>query len=293
MNNTLIQLIPKEGAEIVLVLFLSFLVGLEREEQKVISEQYRFGGVRTFPLLGLLGYSLCLFSDANFVLPAVGFAVVGAFLWQSYKHKLEGVVLAGMTTEVSGLMVYVIGALVAHGEYWTATTLTVLGVVLLELKVGLEDLTKRVAAEEILTFTKFLLLTAVILPIVPNRTFGTFGFNPFKMWLVVVAVSAISYGSYLLQAWAKGHGGVLTGGIAGGSVFLHPRHRGARQTRSRTVASASIFRGDARGFGHDVSAFARAPRNLQSSAAPSFGYVVPAAGRGLASVRMALDAEAG
>lgn len=217
MNNTLIQLIPKEGAEIVLVLFLSFLVGLEREEQKVISEQYRFGGVRTFPLLGLLGYSLCLFSDANFVLPAVGFAVVGAFLWQSYKHKLEGVVLAGMTTEVSGLMVYVIGALVAHGEYWTATTLTVLGVVLLELKVGLEDLTKRVAAEEILTFTKFLLLTAVILPIVPNRTFGTFGFNPFKMWLVVVAVSAISYGSYLLQAWAKGHGGVLLAALLGGA----------------------------------------------------------------------------
>jgi len=217
MNNTLIQLIPKEGAEIVLVLFLSFLMGLEREEQKVLSEHYRFGGVRTFPLLGLLGYSLCLFSDANFVLPAVGFAVVGAFLWQSYKHKLEGVAVAGMTTEVSGLMVYVVGALVAHGEYWTATTLTVLGVVLLELKVGLENLTKRVAAEEILTFAKFLLLTAVILPIVPNRTFGTFGFNPFKMWLVVVAVSAISYGSYLLQAWAKGHGGVLLAALLGGA----------------------------------------------------------------------------
>ena len=61
MDNTLIKFIPKEGIEIVLVLFLSFLIGLEREEQKVMSEQYRFGGVRTFPLLGLLGYALCLF----------------------------------------------------------------------------------------------------------------------------------------------------------------------------------------------------------------------------------------
>ena len=171
--------------QIALVLFLSFLIGLEREEQKVTSEQYRFGGVRTFPLLGLLGYALCLFSEGNLVLPAVGFAVVGAFLWQSYRHKLEGVSLSGMTTELSGLVTYVVGALVSREQYWVATTLTVLSVALLELKTALESLAKRIPGDEILTFSKFLLLTAVIVPIVPNRTFGTFGFNPFKTWLVV------------------------------------------------------------------------------------------------------------
>jgi uncharacterized membrane protein (DUF4010 family) len=217
MGNPLIQFIPKEGAEIVLVLFLSFLIGLEREEQKATPERYRFGGVRTFPLLGLLGYAICLFSEGNSLLPAVGFAVVGAFLWQSYRHKLEGVALAGMTTEISGLVTFVIGALVSREQYWVATTLTVLGVALLELKTALENLTKRVPGDEILTFAKFLLLTAVILPIVPNRTFGTFGFNPFKTWLVVVAVSAISYGSYLLQVWTQGRGGVLLAALLGGA----------------------------------------------------------------------------
>ncbi len=217
MGDTLIQLIPKQGAEILLVLFLSFLIGLEREEQKVMSDQYRFGGVRTFPLLGLLAYALCLISEGTLLLPAVGLAVVGAFLWQSYRHKLEGVALAGMTTEISGLVVYVIGALVAHELYWVATTLTVLGVALLELKTALESLTKRVPGDEILTFTKFLLLTAVILPIVPNRVFGSFGFNPFKVWLVVVAVSAISYGSYLLRVWTKGRGGILLAALLGGA----------------------------------------------------------------------------
>ena len=141
MGNPLIQFIPKEGAEIVLVLFLSFLIGLEREEQKATPERYRFGGVRTFPLLGLLGYAICLFSEGNSLLPAVGFAVVGAFLWQSYRHKLEGVALAGMTTEISGLVTFVIGALVSREQYWVATTLTVLGVALLELKTALENLT--------------------------------------------------------------------------------------------------------------------------------------------------------
>jgi uncharacterized membrane protein (DUF4010 family) len=217
MGNTLLQFVPKEGAQIVLVLFLSFLIGLEREEQKNMSDQYRFGGVRTFPLLGLLGYALTIFSNGNLAAPAVGLAVVGAFLWLSYRHKLEGVALAGMTTELSGLMTYVIGALVSREEYWIAVTLTVLAVALLELKTGLESLAKRMPGEEILTFAKFLLLTAVILPIVPNQTFGNFGFNPFKAWLVVVVVSAISYGSYLLQLWAQGRGGVLLAALLGGA----------------------------------------------------------------------------
>ncbi|MGA7919972.1 MAG: MgtC/SapB family protein [Candidatus Acidiferrales bacterium] len=217
MNDTLLQSIPKEGTQIILVLFLSFLIGLEREEQKAVSEQYRFGGVRTFPLLGLLGYALCLFSEENLVLAAVGLAVVGTFLWQSYRHKLEGVALAGMTTELSGLMTYVIGALVSRERYWVAVTLTVLSVALLQLKTALENLARHLPGDEILTFAKFLLLTAVILPIVPNRTYGAFGFNPFKTWLVVVAVSAISYGSFLLQTWTQGRGGVLLAALLGGA----------------------------------------------------------------------------
>jgi len=217
MGNTLIEFIPRQGAEVALVLFLSFLIGLEREEQKAISERYGFGGVRTFPLLGLLGYALSLFSEANLLLPAVGFAVVGGFLWQSYRHKLETAAQAGVTTELSALVTYTIGALVSREHYWMATTLAVLSLALLELKTALESLAKRVPGEEILTFAKFLLLSAVILPIVPNRVIGSFGFNPFKMWVVVVAVSAISYGSYLLQMWARERGGVVLGALLGGA----------------------------------------------------------------------------
>ena len=217
MGHTLIQLVPKQGAEIVLVLFLSFLIGLEREEQKAASNQYGFGGVRTFPLHGLLGYTLSLLSAGTSLLPAVGLMVVGAFLWQSYRHKLEDEAQAGMTTELSGLVTYVVGILVSREQFWVATAVTVIGVALLELKTVLESFTKRVPSHEILTFVKFLLLSAVILPIVPNQAYGTFGFNPFRVWLVVVAVSAISYGSYLLQMWTKGLGGVLVSAMLGGA----------------------------------------------------------------------------
>jgi len=246
MGNNLIQFIPKDGAQILLVLFLSFLIGLEREEQKATSEQYRFGGVRTFPLLGLLGYALFSAAPGNLVLPTVGFAVVGAFLWLSYRHKLEGVLQAGMTTELSGLVTYIVGGLIARELYWVAITLTVVGVALLELKTALESLAKRIAADQILTFSKFLLLTAVILPIVPDQTFGTFGFNPFKTWLVVVAVSTISYSSYLLQLWTQKRGGVLLAALLGGAysstlttVVLAKRAR--EQSRPHLYSGAMLL----------------------------------------------------
>src|SRR5690349_480781 len=152
----LFQWLPPEGVKIVLVLFLSFLVGLEREEHKVAAEQYAFGGVRTFPLIGLLGYSLALLSGAQLILLTLGLAVVAGFLMLSYRHKLASSATAGVTTEISGLTTYVIGALVYHEYFWIATTLSVASMLLLELKAALESLTRRVAPAEILTFTKFL-----------------------------------------------------------------------------------------------------------------------------------------
>jgi len=75
---------------------------------------------------------------------------------------------------------------------------------LLELKGALEGLMKRIAPDDIFTFVKFLILTAVILPVLPNEQFSQFQINPFKTWLIVVAVSAISYGSYIIQRITRG-----------------------------------------------------------------------------------------
>ena len=210
-------LIPTAVTEVLLVLFLSFLLGLERQERKTAAKEYAFGGVRTFPLLGLLGYALGVLSGQQWGLIAAGLLVVGAFLWLSYRHKLETMEFAGVTTELSGLATYIIGVLVSRDLLWIAVTVTVLSMLLLELKAFLETLSERIPGEEILTFTKFLLLTFVILPVVPNRAFGSYQINPFKVWLVVVAVSALSYGSYILQKLTKAKGNVLLAALLGGA----------------------------------------------------------------------------
>jgi uncharacterized membrane protein (DUF4010 family) len=209
--------LPSEAVKILLVLFLSFLIGLEREERKTAAGHYAFGGVRTFPLIGLIGYSIALLSGTQLLPLTLGFVVIGGFLSLSYWHKLSSAEAAGVTSEMSGLATYLVGALVFYEHFWIATTLSVASLLLLELKTGLEKLASRAAPGEILTVAKFLLLSAVILPILPNLEFGPFHINPFKTWLVVVAVSTISYGSYILQKLTKEHGGVVFAAFLGGA----------------------------------------------------------------------------
>lgn len=215
-----IDWLPPDVVGIALVLFLSFLIGLEREEHKEHKsgvEQYAFGGVRTFPLIGLAAYTIALLGGGQQVPQLVGFAVVGVFLLLSYWHKMTSGGLPGMTSEIAGLITYLVGVMVFQRHYWLATTISVLTMLLLQMKAALEGLTRRIAPDDVFTFTKFLLLTAVILPVVPDEPLTPFQLNPFKTWLVVVAVSAVSYASYVLQRWTRGQGGVLLSALLGGA----------------------------------------------------------------------------
>jgi uncharacterized membrane protein (DUF4010 family) len=217
MLGTLDAILPRQVLEIGLVLFLSFLLGLEREEHKATAAHYVFGGVRTFPMIGLLGYGLARISSGNVLSLAIGLAVVGALMVVSYAHKVREEAAAGATTEVSGLLTYLLGALVCSGAYWAAVALGIVAVLLLELREALETLTSKVGRDEVAAFTKFLVLAVVILPVLPNRSFTRFDINPFRTWLVLVAVSGLSYVSYVLQRWRKGRGGVQLTALLGGA----------------------------------------------------------------------------
>ena len=238
--------LPPEAARIILVLFLSFLIGLEREEHKLAAGSYSFGGVRTFPLIGLIGFSIALLSGSQLLPVVLGFMVVGAFLLLSYWHKISAAPGGGVTTEMSGLATYLVGALICYDHIWIATTLSVASLLFLELKTALEKLAIRTAPEEILTFAKFLLLSAVILPALPNQQFGRFHINPLKTWLVVVAVSTISYGSYVLQRVTKESGGALLTAFLGGAysstvTTVAMSRRAARENRSHLFSGGILI----------------------------------------------------
>lgn len=202
--------------QIALVLLLSLLMGLEREEHKLRPGKYVAAGVRTFVLIALFGYTLVLLSPDSMVPFTAGLLAVTAFLIASYYYKQRDGTY-GFTSELAALVAFVMGALVARNEYWIAVTLAVADVLLLSAKRPLQGLAARLDRGELVTFVRFLLLTAVILPIVPNQEYTQFRLNPHQTWLVVVAVSALSYGSYLLQRFLRAGDSALLTAVLGGA----------------------------------------------------------------------------
>jgi uncharacterized membrane protein (DUF4010 family) len=210
--DTLGSLLPPEALGFILTLGLSLLIGFEREEH----EPEGIGGVRTFPIIGIAGYLLVTAFPENVLPFAVGFVAVGALVALSHNYFLHRGE-PGITTEAAVLLTFALGGCAAKQMYWLAIATGVITVILLQEKHLLEGLATRLPRTELSTLLRFLLLTAVILPLVPNRTFTVFEVNPFKIWLIVVAVSGVSYISYLLRLWWGEGRGLLLAGLLGGA----------------------------------------------------------------------------
>jgi len=211
--DTLLQHLPPELAGFAVTLGLSLLIGFEREEKRPDDPAGFFGGIRTFPMIGLAGFILVEVFDSPMPY-AVGLLVLGMLLAVSHWYSIqEGD--RGLTTEFAALLTFGLGAAASREMYWLALAAGIVAVILLHEKTRLEGLAVRIPSEELRTLLRFLVLTAVILPAVPNHAFTPFNINPFKIWLVVVAVSGVSYASYLLQQ-RLGERALLLSGILGG-----------------------------------------------------------------------------
>ena len=210
--NTLLQQLPPELSGFVLTLVLALLIGFEREEH----EPRGLGGVRTFPIIGLGGFLLVTAFPGSAMPFAAGLVVLGVLVALSYWAGLRTGEL-GITTETAALLTFSLGGAAAHGLYWISIAAGVVAVILLQEKTRLETMAATLPENELRAAVRFLLLTGVILPAVPNRSFTAFEINPFTICLVVVAVSGISYLSYLLQRYWRHEGGLFLAGLLGGA----------------------------------------------------------------------------
>ena len=184
-----LMLFPKFG----IALVLGFLIGIEREKEKAGG----FAGVRTFSLIALLGCLSALFNVfAGSWFFSVAFAVTALFLLAS--HRLSANVdHPGATTETAALLSFLYGAMVWWDLMIPAVALTVVTVLLLASKKPLMQLTEKIAHQDVVAAIQFGLISAVILPILPDRTFDPLGaLNPYRIWLMVVLVAGFNLAAY-------------------------------------------------------------------------------------------------
>lgn len=208
-------------------LAIGALLGIQREYAAMENANGRsrtglFAGVRTFALLALYGCTAAAVADilqspisfVGLVLPAGGL-VVAAY----YRTSRRGSV--GTTTETSAILSILIGALCYWGKVDLASAIGVATMILLSLKLELRQLVQQITREDVLAVLKFAAITVIILPVLPNRPIGLAPFdviNPYKVWVLVVLISGISFLGYILIKVIGSSKGIGLLGFLGGMV---------------------------------------------------------------------------
>ena len=209
------------GAErLALLLGLSLFFGFAFEGFYADELPRRPGGVRTFPLLALVGGGLYLIDPHYGAAFIGGPIVVGSWIYAYVRRegKSEAAAVEGaFVVPACNLLAYVLGPLTLGQPLWLSVAVAVAAVLLLGGRRTLHDWASRVSGREVTTAAQFLILVGVVLPLLYGRPpipFTTI--TPFGVWLAVVAVSSISYVSYLLQRFVFPTGGTLLTSVLGG-----------------------------------------------------------------------------
>lgn len=199
-----------------IALGVGLLVGMQRER-----ETSPIAGIRTFPLITILGSLSAMLADAfgGWVL-AAGFLAVSVMLLignlvQLGKDKID----PGLTTEMAGLVMFGVGAALVKG--YTAPAIAVSGVVavLLQWKKRLQKFVDKISSGDFKAIIQLVLIGLVILPVLPNQTYGWYNvLNPYKIWLMVVLISGISLIAYVAYKLLGARVGTILGGILGGLI---------------------------------------------------------------------------
>jgi len=195
-----------------IALVLGLIIGIEREKEK--SEA--FAGIRTFPLISLMGCTGAMISQL--FIPwifAAAFVTLAALIITA--HILAYPSRKGITTEIAALLAFLFGGLVWWQMTPLAAALSFVTVLLLATKEPLEKISQKIGQQDIAAALQFGLITLIILPVLPDRTFGPLEvLNPYNIWLMVVLIAGINFVGYILIKILGAKQGIVLAGILGG-----------------------------------------------------------------------------
>ncbi len=207
--------------------------------------------MRTFPLLALTGGLLYLIDTQRFLPLVAGLVILGAWLaiayWQQSRDSETAQRSVELVAPICNTLAYLIGPIALALPPWVAVTATVAAVLLLTWREKLHALAQRVEIEEIVTAAKFLILTGIVLPLLPNEPVTALtAITPYKAWLALLAVCTLSYASYLLQRFLAPADSDLAVALLGGlysstATTVVLARAAAAQPTSSAMAQAGIM----------------------------------------------------
>jgi len=227
-------------------LAMGLVIGLEREHHEADEGKREVRlGVRTFALLALLGWA-ALFVGTPWIAAAAlltsGIVVGVEYVRGSSRDP-------GLTTEAAALLTVVVGMVVRISPL-VGTALGLATTLLLVSKPWFQAMVPRLRRIEISSTLQLLLLSAVVLPLLPNEPVDPWHILvPRKIGLFVVLVAAISYLGYVLTRLLGPRRGTrltgLFGGLASSTAVALTMSRRARNRESAQEEQAAILVADA------------------------------------------------
>jgi len=199
-----------------IALGLGLLIGLQRERTNA-----RLAGFRTFPLVTLFGALSGLLAESygGWVVAGGLLAVALVIVGGNLPLMRGGGEPPGVTTEVTMLVMYLVGVYLMTGELGVAIAICGAVAVLLHLKPQLHSLAARIGDRDFTAVMQFALISLVVLPVLPDRYYGPYEvLNPFRIWLMVVLIVGISLSGYVAYKLLGVRAGSWAAGILGGLI---------------------------------------------------------------------------
>lgn len=201
-------------------LSIGLLVGLEREygQRKVNgqSKHEEAAGIRTFAMVALLGNLVTWLPEPlHLWMPALAITFVSLMAVFSYQRTSDSD--KGFTSEAALVVTCVLGILTGYDMALPASMIAISMVALLHFKKWLHRFSHSLSKVDIRQALLFLALTVIILPILPNQTFGPYdSLNPYRIWLMVVLISGLGFASYAAIKILGHRSGLMLTGLLGG-----------------------------------------------------------------------------
>ncbi len=230
---------------------VGLLIGMEREQASPEGEDLTFlGGARTHALFALAGaLSALLARSAGVWVVVIAFVALMSLTVSSYIADVRAGRDRGMTSEAAFAITFLLGALaLSQGvlepldrRMIVVAALGVAVTALLSAKPLFQRLIEKTSKEDVYATLKFLIVAVIVLPLLPNQTYGPLDvLNPFEIGLMVVLIAGIGFVGYVaVRIMGSGRGLALTGFIGGlvssTSVTLSFSGRAKEQ---RTLAGA-------------------------------------------------------
>jgi uncharacterized membrane protein (DUF4010 family) len=201
---------------LIAALAAGLLVGLERGwTQRDHAPGHRVAGFRTFGLIGLTGGIAALLPDI--MTAVVGVGVMGALII-GYRASLKEDRLSA-TSILAAMLTFAIGVIAVRTSATVALTAAGAAFILLSSRESMHALLRGLSPEEIEGVARFALVALVILPLLPDATYGPYdAWNPRQIWMVVVLVAGFSFAGYVVARKFGSGRGILMMALTGAIV---------------------------------------------------------------------------